>query len=402
MKIPFLNLQVSDAEVVDEIKKVVSDIIDRKDFILGKEVREFETEFAKYIGTKYAVGVSSGSCALFISLKAIGINKDDVVITSPFTFTATGEVIVHCGATPVFIDIDEKTYNIDPQKVEDYIKSKIKNQKSKIRAIIPVHLYGQPADMVSIMEIAQKYNIKVVEDAAQAHGAECKFGVNGLEFRDKKPKISHSTLNTQHSTKKVGSIGDLGCFSFYPTKNLGGYGDGGIITVNDEDLYKKILKFRNHGRVEHYLHQVLGYNARLDNLQAAILLQKFKFIEQWNKNRQQIAQWYNEGLKNVGDLILPFVPERFEHVYHLYVIRTKYRDMLMDYLKQNEIGCAIQYGVPLHLQPAYKNVCEIVGDMKVVEKVSKEVLSLPIYPGLKKEDIDFVVMTIKNFFNKKL
>jgi dTDP-4-amino-4,6-dideoxygalactose transaminase len=381
MKIPFLNLKLSDREVEAEIKNSVLNIIERKDFILGKEVVEFEKEFANFVGTKFAVGVSSGTAALLVSLKSLGIKNGDKVLTTPFTFTATGEVIVHCGATPVFFDIDEKTYNIDLQKVEKYLSS-IDVEKEKIKVILPVHLYGLPADMKKLSEISKKYGLKIVEDCAQSHGA--------------KIKVS----NTQW--QKVGSFGDTGCFSFYPTKNLGGYGDGGMITVNDEILYKEILKFRNHGRVEHYLHQILGYNARLDNLQAGILLQKLKFIEKWNKQRQQIASWYYDGLKGVGDIVLPFVPDGYEHVYHLFVIRTKYRDKLIEYLKQNEIGCAVQYAVPLHLQPAYQKVCEIATDMKVVEKVSKEVLSLPIYPGLKKEEIDFVVTTIKNFFDKNV
>ncbi len=373
MKIPFLNLKLSDLKVTDEIKESVLDVIERKEFVLGREVVEFEKEFAKFVGTKYAVGVSSGTAALLVSLKSLGIGVGDKVLTSPFTFTATGEVIANLGAKIVFVDIDEKTYNIDVEKVKEYIES------SKVKAIIPVHLYGLPANMPSILNIAKKYNLKIIEDAAQAHGAE-------IELKVESKKL------------KVGAIGDVGCFSFYPTKNLGGYGDGGMITLNDDILYKEILKFRNHGRVEHYLHQVLGFNARLDNIQAAILLKKIKYLAEWNSQRKQIAIWYNEGLQGVGDLILPYVPDGYEHVYHLYVVRTKFRDKLMEFLKQNEIGTAIQYGVPLHLQPAYKNLCETAGDMCVVEKVAKEVLSLPIYPGIKKEDIEFITDKIKKFF----
>lgn len=379
MKIPNLNLKLSDSVVEEEIKEAVWSVIERKEFILGKEVKEFEKEFASFVGTKFAVGVSSGTTALLVSLKSLGIKSGDNIITTPFTFTATGEVIIHSGATPVFIDIDEKTYTIDCDKAEEYLS---KNFSEKIKAILPVHLYGLPCNMEKILFLAKKYNLKIIEDAAQAHGAECKIQIE----------------NGKLQIKKVGSIGDVGCFSFYPTKNLGGYGDGGMITVNDENLYKEILKFRNHGRVEHYLHQVIGYNARLDNIQASILLKKIKFLENWNSQRQQVAKWYNEGLNNVGDLQLPCVPEGYKHVYHLYVVRTKYRDKLVEFLLKNEIGVSIQYAIPLHLQPAYKNLYISNGNLSVVEKVSKEVLSLPMYPGLTQEEVDYVVDKIKLFF----
>lgn len=380
MKIPFINLDVSDKQVKDEIRKVVLDIIARKEFILGKEVKEFEQKFAKYVTSKYVVAVSSGSAALFLSLKALGVSNGDYVITTPFTFTATAEVITHCGGKIIFADIDENTYNISPVEVEKCV-DKFKN---KIKAIIPVHIYGQPCDTQTIIEVVKKYNIKIVEDAAQAHGAEIKFRVNGSRFM----------------VKKVGSIGDTGCFSFYPTKNLGCYGDGGAVSTNDEEIYQKLLRLRNHGRVEHYLYQHIGFNARLDNLQAGILLVKLKYLDQWNKQRQKIAKIYDRELKNVGDIITPYVSDNVTHVYHLYVIRTKYRDKLMEYLKSKNIGCAVQYGIPLHLQPAYKGLFETVGKLDNSEKISKEVLSLPIYPGLREDQVGYIVDTIKKFFKK--
>jgi len=379
MRVPFIDLVSSDKVAEEEIKNKIINVVDRREFILGKEVKKFEEKFAEYIGCNYAVGVSSGSAALLLSLKSLDIKDGDYVITTPFTFTATAEVILHCNAKIIFADIDEKTYNISPQEIEKCIDKFGK----KIKVVIPVHLYGQPCDMEKIVEICKKNNIKIIEDAAQAHGAEIKFRVR---------------QSSEFKVKKVGSIGELGCFSFYPTKNLGCYGDGGLITTNNKNLYEKLLRLRNHGRVEHYLYKHIGFNARLDNLQAAILLVKLKYLDKWNKERQKIAQIYNEELTGVGDIITPYVKENSSHVYHLYVIRTKYRDKLMEYLKNNGIGCAIQYAVPLNLQPAYKNKYETVSKLNNVKKIATEVLSLPIYPGLKETQIEYVVNKIKQFF----
>lgn len=396
MKVPFINLSVSDKVVEKEIKNKILDIIKRKEFILGKEVKEFEEKFAEYIGCNYAVGVSSGSAALLLSLKSLDIKDGDYVITTPFTFTATAEVILHCNAKIIFADIDEKTYNISPQEIEECVKK----FGQKIKAVIPVHLYGQPCDMEKIVEICKKHNVKIIEDAAQAHGAEVEFRFKNSELRVNKvvdasnPVVKRSGVQR----RKVGSIGDLGCFSFYPTKNLGCYGDGGLVTTDDKNLYEKLLRLRNHGRVEHYLYKHIGFNARLDNLQAAILLVKLKYLDKWNKERQKIAEIYNKELASVGDIVTPYVQPNVSHVYHLYVIRTKYRDKLMEFLKNNGIGCAIQYAVPLNLQPAYKGKYETVNGLKIVQKVANEVLSLPIYPGLKESQIEYVVNKIKQFF----
>jgi dTDP-4-amino-4,6-dideoxygalactose transaminase len=396
MKVPFINLSVSDKVVEKEIKNKILDIIKRKEFILGKEVKEFEEKFAEYIGCSYAVGVSSGSAALLLSLKSLDIKDGDYVITTPFTFTATAEVILQCNAKIIFADIDEKTYNISPQEIEECVKK----FGQRIKAVIPVHLYGQPCDMEKIVEICKKHNVKIIEDAAQAHGAEFEFRVQSSELRVNKVVNASNTVAKRSGVqrRKVGSIGDLGCFSFYPTKNLGCYGDGGLVTTDDKNLYEKLLRLRNHGRVEHYLYKHIGFNARLDNLQAAILLVKLKYIDKWNKERQKIAEIYNEELAGVGDIVTPYVQPNVSHVYHLYVIRTKYRDKLMEFLKNNGIGCAIQYDVPLNLQPAYKGKYETVNGLKIVQKVANEVLSLPIYPGLKESQIEYVINKIKQFF----
>jgi len=396
MKVPFLNLNISDKVVSKEIENVVKDVIKRKEFILGKELKEFEEKFAEYIGCSYTVGVSSGSAALLLSLKSLDIKDGDYVITTPFTFTATAEVILHCNAKIIFADIDEKTYNISPQEVEECVEK----VGQKIKAVIPVHLYGQPCDMEKIVEICKKHNVKIIEDAAQAHGAEVEFGIQSSELRVNKVTDASNPVakRSGFQRRKVGSIGDLGCFSFYPTKNLGCYGDGGLVTTDNKTLYEKLLRLRNHGRVEHYLYKHIGFNARLDNLQAAILLVKLKYLDKWNKERQKIAEIYNKELADVGDIVTPYVQPNVSHVYHLYVIRTKYRDKLMDFLKNNGIGCAMQYAVPLNLQPAYKGKYEKVSELKTVRKVANEVLSLPIYPGLKESQIEYVINKIKQFF----
>lgn len=377
MKIQLINLKISDKEAQNEIKQTILDVIDRRDFILGKDVQEFENNFAKFIGTKYAVGVSSGTSALLISLKALGIMQDDKVITTPFTFTATGEVIIHCNAIPVFVDINEDTFNLNLNEVERCLK-----EVKGIKAILAVHLYGLPCDIEKLKALSEKYKIFLVEDACQAHGAEYSWQVVG----------------GKRQVKKVGSIGDLGCFSFYPTKNIGGYGDGGIITTNNDELYEKVIRLRNHGRSAHYMYEIIGYNARLDNIQAAILNVKLKYISKWNKQRKEIAMRYNKELNNIGDIITQKISENYKHVYHLYVIKTKYRDKLINYLKENDIGCGIQYEIPLNKQKAYENLSINFGDLSIANKVSQEVLSIPLYPGLKEEEIEFIINKIKLFF----
>jgi len=373
MKLVDLALQYK--KIKKKIDTAIFETIKNGNFILGKNVKKLEEKIAKLVGTKYAVGVNSGTDALFLSLKALGIGPKDEVITTPFTFIATAEVIANLGAKPVFIDINPETFNINPFKIEEYLKTK--KHKLKTKAIIPVHLFGQMAEMDEIMRIAKKYKLFVIEDAAQAIGAKQK--ING-------------------KWEMAGSIGHLGCFSFFPTKNLGGFGDGGIITTNDKKLAEKIRLLRNHGATKKYYHKFLGDSSRLDELQAAILLAKLPYLKNWNKKRQKIAQFYNKNLKNVGDLIIPAVFKNNFHVYHQYTLRSKYRDELKKYLEKNKIPTAIHYPLPLHLQPLFKNLGYKKGVLKEAERASKEVLSLPIYPELTLKNQRLIVEKIKNFF----
>lgn len=339
-------------------------VVERGSFILGDEVEGFEDEFARFCGTRYAVGVSSGTSSLYLGLLASGIGLGDEVITVPNTFIATTEAITQTGARIRFVDIDQKTYNIDPSKIEDAV-----NERTK--AIIPVHLYGQPADMDPILEIAKRHDLKVIEDACQAHGAEYKG-------------------------KRVGGIGDVGCFSFYPGKNLGAYGDGGAITTNDPELAEKVRLLRNHGSKEKYMHLIEGGNHRLDEIQVAILRVKLKYLDGWNKERRRCADTYNRLLKGSW-VITPYCAPYANHVYHLYVIRVKGRDGLRQFLESKGIYPGIHYPIPLHLMPAYRYLDLRDGSFPVTEMVTKEILSLPIFPELKDDEIEGICRFIKGY-----
>ncbi len=333
---------------------------------MGEELERFEEEFALFCNTKYAIGVANGSDALILALKVCGISGEDEVITVPHTFIATAEAISNVGGKVVFVDINLRTYIIDVSKIEEKI-----NEKTK--AIIPVHLYGQPADMDPIMELAKKYNLKVIEDAAQAHGAEYKG-------------------------KKVGSIGDVACFSFYPGKNLGAYGDAGMITTNSEEIAKRVKLLRNHGSIKKYEHKIEGYSSRLDNLQAAILRVKLRHLNKWNDLRRRNAKKYNELLNNIDNIIVPYEADYAKHVYHLYVIRTENRDKLREELKSNNITTGIHYPIPLHLQPAYNYLGYKEGDFPVTEKASQEILSLPMFAELSEKQIMEICYWVKSFY----
>ncbi|HAJ34030.1 MAG TPA: erythromycin biosynthesis sensory transduction protein eryC1 [Candidatus Atribacteria bacterium] len=362
--IPFVDLKVQYDSIKDEIDDAIQNILNNTSFIMGEELKKFEEEFARFCDVKYAVGVANGSDALILALKACGISKGDEVITVPHTFIATTEAISNVGGKIVFVDIDPKTYTIDISKIEEKITEKTK-------AIIPVHLYGQPADVEPIMALAKKYNIKIIEDAAQAHGAEYKG-------------------------EKVGSIGDVGCFSFYPGKNLGAYGDAGMVVTNSEEIAEKIKLQRNHGRItKKYEHDIEGYSSRLDNLQAAILRVKLRHLNKWNDMRRKNAKKYNELLINIGGITTPYEADYAKHVYHLYVIRTEDRDKLREELKSNGIATGIHYPIPLHLQPAYNYLGYKRGDFPVTEKASQEILSLPMFAELKEKQIIKIVETIK-------
>lgn len=362
--IPFVDLKAQYDSIKDEIDEAIQNILNTTSFIMGKELEKFEEEFASFCNTKYAIGVANGSDALILTLRACSISEGDEVITVPHTFIATTEAITHIGGKIVFVDISPKTYTIDVSKTEEKITEKTK-------AIILVHLYGQPADMDPILKIAKKYDLKVIEDAAQAHGAEYKG-------------------------EKVGSIGDVACFSFYPGKNLGAYGDAGMITTNNKGIAEKIKLLRNHGRItKKYEHDVEGYSSRLDNLQAAILRVKLRHLNKWNESRRKNAKKYNEILSNIDGIITPYEADYAKHVYHLYVIRTENREKLRKVLKSKGITSGIHYPIPLHLQPAYKYLGHKEGDFPVTEKASKEILSLPMFAELKEKQIIKIVESIK-------
>jgi dTDP-4-amino-4,6-dideoxygalactose transaminase len=313
--------------------------------------------------------VASGTAALHLALLACGVGPGDEVITTPFTFIATTEAISHCGARPVFVDIDAGYYTIAPAKIEAKITPRTK-------AIIPVHLYGQPADMTPIMEIARAYGLKVIEDAAQAHGAE-------------------------YRGQRVGSIGDAACFSFYPGKNLGAYGDAGMVTTNDEEIAHQVRLLRDHGRKSKYEHLVEGYGERLDTLQAAILRVKLRHLEDWNEARRERARWYDEMLAGSG-LGLPQERPGSRHVYHLYVVRTPQRDGLAAHLKAQGIATGMHYPIPLHVQPAYSHLVSITGDSSMAECAAREVLSLPMFPELTLQEVEEIVRVIGRFFSPSL
>ena len=367
MKVPFSDLGAQHKEIKQSISAAMDKVIKRGDFILGEEVKLFEVEFAAFCGSRFAVGVSSGTAALFLALRSLDIKEGDEVIVPAFTYIASALAVSYTGAKPVFVDIDEDTYNIAPEKI---IKLITKNTK----AIMPVHIFGQPANMGAVLKIARKYNLKVIEDAAQAHGAFIKPG-KAKQF--------------------TGSIGDIGCFSFYPSKNLGALGDGGMVTTNDEHIYSRLLMLRDYGRVSKYEHSIIGYNSRLDTLQAAILRIKLKKLNAWNKMRQTNAGIYNELLKGVRGIITPFASLGSSHIYHVYAIIVKERDKVYQQLLNSGISAIIHYPIPLHLQLAYKNLEYRRGDFPSAEKISNEIISLPMYPHMKENQIKFVADKIK-------
>lgn len=364
----YLNLKKQYLSIKPEIDEAVKRVVENCSFIGGEEVSSLEKEIASFSGVEFGIGVNSGTDALFLALKVLGIERGDEVITTPFTFMATAEAISNVGAKPVFVDIHPDTFNLDASKIEAKI-----NEKTK--AIMVVHLFGQVADMEDITRIAKENNLSVIEDAAQAIGAE-------------------------YENKKAGSFGDLGCFSFFPSKNLGGFGDGGMIVTKDNNLDSNLRILKNHGssRKEKYLNLVLGINSRLDAIQAAVLRVKLRHLNNWSKKRAENAEIYNQELKGVGDIITPITPENRNHIYNQYTIRTSKRDELKNYLKERNIPSMVYYPLPLHLQPAFSYLGHDKGDYPEAEKASQEVLSLPIYPELTREEIAEVIKAIKNFY----
>lgn len=387
MQVPLLDLKIQYRAIKNEIDPKIQDICDRQYFILGPDVQSFEEKLAEYCGTRYAVGCASGSDALVLALMAVDVKQDVEVLTTPYTFFATAGAIARMCAVPVFLDIDEKTYNLDPDYLDNWLAGNAEKRDDglfnkvsgrRIGAICPVHLYGQTADMKAILEIANRYGLPVVEDAAQSVGS------------------ADGTLN-----KRAGNMGDVGCFSFFPSKNLGAFGDGGALTTNDEAMAKRLKSLRMHGESTRYYHDEVGFNSRLDALQAAVLEIKLKHLDNWTAGRQANADYYNQAFASAGCdgvVATPHAVPGNRHIYNQYVLRVKNRDGLIEHLRENEIGCAIYYPVPLHLQQCFAYLGYKQGDLPVSEQAALETVALPIYPELTAEMKDFVIETILKFY----
>lgn len=361
MNIPFLDLQRQFAKHKKEFLSAVERVVDRQFFLLGEELSSFEKEFAEYLDVKYVVGVGSGTDGLILSLHALGLGKGDEVITPANSFIATTLAITQVGATPIFVDCDKDTYQLDI----DQVKAKI---TPKTKAILPVHLYGAPCDIESLVKIAEEHNLYLVEDAAQAVGATA----NG---------------------RKVGTFGNLGIFSFYPGKNLGAYGDGGAVATNDEKLYQKLLKLRNYGQSKKYYHDEFGLNSRLDEIQAAVLREKLKYLEEWNMKRREIAQEYTDAL--VGFKTQAILPGTVSN-YHLFVIESEKRDELQQYLAENGIHTLIHYPIPIHLQKYYGYLGHTKGSFPIAERAAERLLSIPMYSELSPSEVKYIISSIQN------
>lgn len=393
MNIPLIDLKAQYESLSEELNRVVLDVLSSANYILGKNVVEFEKEFAEYVGVKHAISVGNGTDALVIGLKAMGIGEGDEVITTPFTFFATAESISAVGATPVFVDVDKNTFNIDVTKIEEKITSKTK-------AIMPVHIFGQSADMDEINKIAKKHNLLVIEDACQAIGG-------------------------KYKGRNIGSLGDVACFSFFPTKNLGCAGDGGMIVTNSDELAVIIKALRTHGSGENgqkafnllnkinedvigveagndtiynplkYYNYLIGYNSRLDALQAAILRVKLREIDKWNSKRRDIVNLYNDEFENL-ELATPVCSEYNEHVYHMYILQSENRNQILELLRKKGVATGVYYPVPLHLQKVYKNLGYKEGDMPIAEYLSHRTFAIPVYPELTEEQMKYIIESIKS------
>lgn len=364
--IPLVDLTRIPKPLKELINKNISDVIDSSDFTLGKKLNEFEEKFASYVGTKYCVGVASGTDAILLSLKALGLGPGDEVIVPSFTFIATVTPLLMLGIKPVFVDIKSDLPLIDTTQIEKAVTKKTK-------AIIPVHLYGFPADMEKILDIAKKHNLYVIEDACQAHGSQLRG-------------------------KKMGSFGIANAFSYYPSKNLGAYGDAGAVTTSNRKIYEKLLSLRHHGQKEKYVHLLLGYTSRLDTLQAAVLDAKLDYLDEFNNQRRKIAKLYDSLLERLPLKTFKAEKESIGN-YHIYAIRTKGRDALFKFLHENRVSCGIHYPIPLHLQPALKNLGYSKGEFPNSEKLAEECLSLPIFPGMTEEEVEKIADLIEKFHN---
>jgi dTDP-4-amino-4,6-dideoxygalactose transaminase len=365
MQVAFMELKSEHRALREDLRKAWDDALDNSAFVGGSTVDHFEKAFSQFCEAKHAVGVGNGTDALALALKALGVHAGDEVITAANSFVATAEAIVHCGATPVFVDVDPHTYTIDVDRIEDHITSRTK-------VIIPVHLYGQPADMRPILEIARKYGIKIIEDAAQAHGA-------------------------RYHGQRVGSIGDIACFSFYPGKNLGACGDGGAVVTNDGEIADAIRRLRDHGGLKKYEHDIVGYNSRLDSVQAAVLMAKLSRLERRNEMRRRHAKCYDELLSSIPGIVVPFTPNGFNSVHHLYVIRINKgdRDSLKKYLETCGVQTGIHYPAPIHRTRAFSAFSR--GSLPVAEKNAASILSLPMYPELEQRQIQYIADQLQKY-----
>jgi len=387
--IPFLDLVAPHVELERELTEMFKRALHTASFIGGPLVEQFERSFADFCGVDYCVGASNGTDALRFALMAAGVKAGEIAITVPNTFIATVEAISQVGAEPRFVDIDERTYNMDPAKVREYLEKSctvdeqlgvvIDNKTGKpVKAIVPVHLYGQTADMDALLEIANEFNLILVKDACQAHGA---------QYFSKR----------ENRWRTAGSMGKAAAFSFYPGKNLGACGEGGAVTTNDESVAKKVSMLRDHGQSKKYYHDVEGYNGRLDSIQAGILSTKLKHLGKWTRKRIEAAGHYDRLLSNVDDVVKPYCPDWARAVYHLYVVRVPDREGLQKHLAEAKIATGIHYPVPLHLQKAYAGMGHRLGDFPVTEKVTREIVSLPMFPQLSAEQCERVVNEIANF-----
>jgi dTDP-4-amino-4,6-dideoxygalactose transaminase len=361
--VPFLDLKSHHAPILEEINVAIREVIDSAAFAGGPFVARFEQDFAAFCNSPHAVGVASGTDALWFALLAMGIGPGDEVITVPNSFMATAEAISYCGATPVFVDVDERTYTMDPEKLDRAVTSRTK-------AIIPVHLFGQPADMDPILEFTRANGLSVIEDAAQAHGA-------------------------VYKGRKVGTLGDAACFSFYPGKNLGAFGEAGAVVTNSDELDKKIRILRDHGQIRKYYHSMIGWNGRMDGIQGAVLQIKLRHLEKGNGLRRSHAAHYDAAFREIDELVTPFCPAHLTPVYHIYAVRVQERNRVMRFLADKGIGTGVHYPVPIHLQEAYRDLGYGPGSFPIAEKCAEEFLSLPMFPELTPEQLDYVVRRVK-------
>jgi dTDP-4-amino-4,6-dideoxygalactose transaminase len=368
VKVPFIDLKAQFHALQEDVQQSWAEILQSSAFTLGPQVQQFESAFAAFCEVKHTIGVANGTDALTLALTALGIGPSDEVITAVNSFVATAEAIVHTSARPVFVDIDPQTHNIDVEQIEACVTA-------RTRAIIPVHLYGQPADMDPILKIAAKHRLAVIEDAAQAHGA-------------------------RYKGRRVGSLGHAACFSFYPSKNLGAYGDVGAVVTNDDRIALAVRKLRDHGGIEKYQHELVGYNSRPDTMQAAVLLTKIKYLDRWNQRRQEHALLYNELLSQIPGIVPPTVVEQVMHVYHLYVIRVEQgsRDELRQHLHERGVQTGIHYPKPIHLTQAFAGLRN--NTFPVAEEYAHKILSLPMYPELEADQIRYVAEQISNYMGE--